>query len=348
MELTIAKIAELVGGDIQGDGSVMIRGVAPFEHASSRDITFAAGSKFLKRIEETEAGAVIVPREFQHPEKRLIKVDNPPVAFAKVMETFHPRSDKPAAIHPNACIGENFTCGDQVLISPFAVIEDNVTMGDRVKLHPHVFIGNHVTIGDDVEIFPNVTVLERCGIGNRVTIHAGSVIGSDGFGFAPDGERHHKIPQLGIVQIDDDVEIGALNAIDRATFGRTWIQKGVKTDNLIQIAHNVTVGEHSILVAQVGISGSVEIGKHVTIAGQAGIAGHLNLGEGAIIGPRCGVVKDVPAGETVVGEPATPATRYFRVIKVFLELPEIKKQLNKLEKRLRTVEGLSTDLENNQ
>ena len=207
MELTIAKIAELVGGDIQGDGSVTIRGVAPFEHASSADITFAAGSKFLKRIEETEAGVVIVPRDFQHPEKRLIKVDNPPVAFAKVMEAFHPKTVKPPAIHPNACIGENFTCGDQVLISPFAVIEDNFTMGDRVKLHPHVFIGNHVTIGDDVEIFPNVTVLERCGIGNRVTIHAGSVIGSDGFGFTPDGERHHKIPQLGIVQIDDDVEI---------------------------------------------------------------------------------------------------------------------------------------------
>jgi len=339
MKLTIYKIAELVEGDIQGDGSIMIQGVAPFEHASSTDITFAGSSKFLKRIEETDAGAVIVPRDFQHPEKQLILVDNPPVAFAKVMETFHPRTNKPATIHPNVSIGENFSCGDQVTVSPFVVIEDNVAIGNRVKLHPHVFIGDQVTIGDDVEIFPNVTILERCRIGNRVTVHAGTVIGSDGFGFAPDGERHHKIPQLGIVQIDDDVEIGALNAIDRATFGRTWIQKGVKTDNLIQIAHNVTVGAHSILVAQVGISGSVDIGNHVTIAGQAGIAEHLNIGDGAIIGPRCGVNRSIKEKETVIGEPATPYGRYIRIINVFLELPELKKKIKNLEKRLEAVDG---------
>ena len=343
MEYTISKIAELVDGDYQGDGTIVIHGVAPFEHASSTDITFAAGTKFLKRIDETKAAAIVVPRDFQHTGKLLIKVDNPPVAFAKIMTAFHPKTEKPAAVHPNACIGENFTCGSNVRIPPFTVIENDVTIGNRVNIHPHVYIGDQVTIGDDVEIFPNVTILERCRIGSRVTIHAGSVIGSDGFGFAPDGERHHKIPQLGIVQIDDDVEIGALNAIDRATFGKTWIQKGVKTDNLIQIAHNVTVGAHSILVAQVGISGSVNIGNHVTIAGQAGIAGHLNLGDGAIIGPRCGVIRNIPAGETVLGEPATPASRYYRVVKVFLELPEIKKQLNEFEKRLKSLEKFSDE-----
>ena len=343
MELTLFKIAELIDGTILGDGSVLIQGVAPFEHASQTDITFAGSTKYLKKIEETAAGAVIVPRDIEHPGKQLIQVDNPPVAFAKVMETFHPRMEKPAVIHPSACIGDNVATGDNVLISAFVVIENNVTLGNRVKLHPHVFIGDHVTIGDDVEIFPNVTILERCRIGNRVTIHAGTVIGSDGFGFAPDGERHHKIPQLGIVQIDDDVEIGALNAIDRATFGRTWIQTGVKTDNLIQVAHNVTVGEHSILVAQVGISGSVDIGKHVIIAGQAGIAGHLSIGDKAIIGPRAGVNRTIPEGETVIGEPATPYSRYARIIKVFLELPEIKKKLTGMGKRLNAIEASSDE-----
>ena len=189
-----------------------------------------------------------------------------------------------------------------------------------------------------MEIHPNVTILERCKIGNRVIIHAGAVIGSDGFGFAPEGEKYYKVPQIGIVQIDDDVEIGALNAIDRATFGKTWIQRGVKTDNLVHIAHNVIVGENSILVAQVGISGSVTIGKHAVFAGQAGVAGHLNIGDNVIIGPQAGVAKSVPNGEVLSGSAAIPHRLWLRVQRVLPMLPEILKRLAEVEKRLKKIE----------
>ena len=199
-------------------------------------------------------------------------------------------------------------------------------------------IGDDVEIGDDTEVFPNVTIFERCKIGNRVIIHSGTVIGSDGFGFAPDGEAYYKIPQIGIVQIDDDVEIGACNTIDRASFGKTWIQKGVKTDNLVQIAHNVIVGENSILVAQVGISGSATIGRHAIIAGQAGISGHLSIGDGVIIGPQSGVVRSVPNGKVVSGAPERPHRQHVRIQHIITRLPQIKKKLDTLEKRLNTLE----------
>ncbi|MBW1995022.1 MAG: UDP-3-O-(3-hydroxymyristoyl)glucosamine N-acyltransferase, partial [Deltaproteobacteria bacterium] len=265
MKLPLSRIAELVKAEVHGDGSKQIHGVASFDDATSQDIALAANRKYLKRIHNTEAGAVVVPRDFTCKGKNLILADNPQVAFAKVVEAFYPKVRPEPGIDETARLGDNFVCGSMPSIGPFVVIQDNVTMGDRVTLHPHVFIGEGVFIGNDVEIFPNVTIMNRCRIGSRVTIHPGTVIGSDGFGYAPDGKMYHKIPQVGIVQIDDDVEIGACNTIDRATFGKTWIKKGVKTDNLIQIAHNVTVGENSILVAQVGISGSVTIGKHVTI-----------------------------------------------------------------------------------
>jgi UDP-3-O-[3-hydroxymyristoyl] glucosamine N-acyltransferase len=223
-------------------------------------------------------------------------------------------------------------------MAPFVAIQDNVTLGNRVRLHPNVVIGDDVTIGDDVQIYPNVTVLDRCRIGSRVTIQAGTVIGSDGFGFAPDGKVYHKILQTGIVQIDDDVEIGAGNTIDRATFGRTWIQKGVKTDNLVHIAHNVTVGENTVLVAQVGISGSVKIGKHVVLAGQAAVAGHLEIGDDVIVGGRGGVSKSIPSGQIVSGAPHMPHRVWLKVQRIIPRLPELKKKIEDLEKRLKKIE----------
>jgi UDP-3-O-[3-hydroxymyristoyl] glucosamine N-acyltransferase len=194
-------------------------------------------------------------------------------------------------------------------------------------------------IGDDVTLFPNVTILERCRIGNRVIVQAGSVIGSDGFGYAPDGRMYRKIRHIGIVQIDDDVEIGAGNTIDRATFGRTWIQRGVKTDNLVHVAHNVTVGEDTVLVAQVGISGSVTIGRHVIIAGQAGVSGHLDIGDDVIIGPRGGVAKSIPAGEVVSGAPEMPNRAWLKVQRIIPRLPEFKKKMEDIEKRVKRLEG---------
>jgi UDP-3-O-[3-hydroxymyristoyl] glucosamine N-acyltransferase len=226
-----------------------------------------------------------------------------------------------------------------VTIGPTVVIGDQVTVGDRVWLHPGVVIGNNVTIGNDVTIHPNATILERCTMGDRVIIHAGTVIGSDGFGYAPDGKCYHKIPHTGIVQIDDDVEIGANNTIDRASFGKTHIGRGVKTDNLVHVAHNVIVGENTVLVAQVGISGSVTIGENVILAGQAGVAGHLTIGNGAIVGPQTGVGKSVPDGQIVSsGIPEMPHKLWLRVQRLIPKLPEFSKRLSGLEKNFKILE----------
>jgi len=339
MELTLAGIAAIVEGEVKGDFDKRIRDVAPFDDASDDQITLAGSPKYLKRIAETGAGAVIVPRGFQTSVNNLILVDNPQVAFAKVVEAFHPPIKPETGISSNAQIGPGFACGQDVSIAPFVVIGSNVSIGRNVILHANVFIGDNVVIGDNVEIHPNVTILERCKIGNRVVIHAGTVIGSDGFGFAPEGEEYYKVPQIGIVQIDDDVEIGALNAIDRATFGKTWIQKGIKTDNLVHIAHNVTVGEHSVIVAQVGIAGSTTIGKHAILAGQSAIAGHLNIGDNVIIGPQAGVAKSVKSGEVLSsGLPAIPHRLWLRVQRVLPMLPELLKRLSEVEKRLKQIE----------
>jgi UDP-3-O-[3-hydroxymyristoyl] glucosamine N-acyltransferase len=331
---TLTRIADLVGGQIQGDGQMELSGAAPLETAAPDEIAYAENAKLLKNIDATHAGAVIVTQDFENTGKTILKVKNPKVVFAKVLAIFYPRKHPPDGIHPSATIGDAFTCGKEVSIGASVVVQDHVTLGNRVIIHPHVFIGAHVIIGDDTEIFPNVTILDRCKIGSRVMIHPGTVIGSDGFGFAPEGETYHKIPQVGIVQIDDDVEIGACNTIDRATFGKTWIQKGVKTDNLVMIAHNVTVGENTILVAQVGISGSATIGKHVIIAGQAGIAGHITIEDGAIVGPQAGVAKSVGKNQVVSGSPERPHRQNARIQRTIGLLPELKKRLETLEKRL--------------
>jgi len=270
--------------------------------------------------------------------KTLVLVENPEVAFAKILKIYHPPLKPQPGISSKAYIGEEFTCGQDVSIAPFTSIGNNVTVGQRVAISSNVFIGDNVVIGDDVKIHPNVAILERCRVGNRVIIHAGTIVGSDGFGFAPDGETYYKIPHIGHVQIDDDVEIGALNAIDRGTIGKTWIQKGVKTDNLVHVAHNVTVGENSILVAQVGISGSVTIGKHAVLAGQAGVAGHLYIGDNVIIGPQAGVAKSVPNGEVVSGSVAMPHRIWLKLQRILPTLPELKKRLSEVEKRLRKYE----------
>ena len=224
-------------------------------------------------------------------------------------------------------------------MGPCAVIQHHVTVGDRVQIHPNAVIGDHVEIGNDVIIYPNVTILDRCKIGNRVIIHAGTVIGSDGYGFESDGDQYHKIPQLGIVQIDDDVEIGANNAIDRAAFDKTWIRSGVKTDNLVHIAHNVVVGENTAIVGQVGISGSTTLGRNVVLAGQAGIGGHITIGDRAIIGSKAGISQSVPDGAVLSGFPGIPHRLWLRVQRAASKLPELFKQVSSLEKRVAKIEA---------
>lgn len=338
MEMSLAKIAEVVEGELEGDPAKNINGAAPFDSATKDDITFAGEAKFLKKINEACAGAVMVPRDFQGSFENIIKVDNPHVAFARVMKLFYPPLKPEPGISPSASIGKNFICGKDSSIAPFVAIGNNVTIGDRVILHSNVVVGDKVVIGDDVEIFPNVSILERCKVGSRVTIHAGTAIGSDGFGFASDGKTYYKIPHIGIVQIEDDVEIGAGNTIDRATFGKTLIKRGVKTDNLVHIAHNVTVGEDTILVAQVGIAGSTTIGKHVVVAGQVAISGHITVGDNVTIGGKAGVAKSVPSGEVVSGMPEMPHKLWLRVQRVIPRLPELKKKLLDIEKRLKKIE----------
>ena len=338
MEISIRKIAQLVGGKVTGDDRLLINGVAAFDTAGPNNITFAVSPRYKGKLHQTKAAAVIVPVEICEAEKVLLRVKNPYLALAKISGLFQAGNKPAIGISRKACIGNDFSCGKEASIYPGVYIGDNVSLGNYVTLNPGVVVGDGVRIGNDVIINSNVSVLKDCKIGNRVIIHAGSVIGSDGFGFANDGNRYHKIPQIGIVRIDDDVEIGACNTIDRATFGQTWIKRGVKTDNLVHIAHNVVVGEDTVLVAQVGISGSVTIGNHAILAGQAGVAQHVNIGDRVTIGGQSGISKSVPSDQIISGTPGMPHRLWLKTSSVITKLPDMKKQLNNLEKRMQGLE----------
>ncbi|MGB5985756.1 MAG: UDP-3-O-(3-hydroxymyristoyl)glucosamine N-acyltransferase [Desulfobacterales bacterium] len=333
-ELTLAQIARLVDGELKGDAERRIRGPAGFAEAKEDQITFAAGAKYLNNLSATRAGAVLLPRDSPPSERTRIEVDHPQLAFITLIHHWYPVPKPVAGIHSSAVVAETALVGQETCIGPQTVIAENVRLGDRVQIQGQVHIGEGVTVGDDTIIHPQVTLYPGCRIGSRVIIHAGTVIGSDGFGFVPHEGRYHKIPHLGVVQIDDDVEIGANNTIDRATLGRTWIQEGVKTDNLVHIAHNVTVGAHTVLVAQVGVSGSTRIGKHAVLAGQAGVSGHVTIGDRVTIGPQAGIARSVAEGQTVSGSPEMPHATWLRVQRLLPQLPELNKRVRKLEKRL--------------
>jgi len=340
IEYTLQEIARQINGEASGDGEKRIDGVAPFDVADATQITFAGNSKFFKRMDTCRAGAIIVPEGASFPGKNLIHVSNPQLAFNTVVALYHPQPPPSAGIDEKAVIGKDVFTGEGVFVGPLAHIGSRAAIGAGTIVHAGVFIGDAVTIGERCVIHPNATIMNGCRIGDRVTIHPGTVIGSDGYGFVPDSGRYHKIPQIGIVQIDDDVEIGACNTIDRATFGRTWIQRGVKTDNLVHIAHNVVIGEDSVIVAQVGIAGSTKIGHHAILAGQAGISGHLDIGNHVTVGPMTGVGKPIPDGEVVSsGTNAMPHRTWLRVQRIIPALPDMKKKLADLEKKL-------VDLEN--
>jgi UDP-3-O-[3-hydroxymyristoyl] glucosamine N-acyltransferase len=282
----------------------------------------------------------VVPRDFSEPAAtELIFSDNPRLAFARIMQYFHPQKPPFSGLSAMAAIGNGFVCGRDTAVAPLAFIGQGVVLGDRVVIHPHVCIGDGVRIGDDTRIMPNVSILDNCVIGSRVIIGAGTVIGADGFGYTPDENgRQIKIPQTGIVEIDDDVELGAANTIDRATFGRTWIQQGVKTDNHVHVGHNVTIGENAIIVALVGIAGSTTVGRNVIVAGQAGIGGHLTIGDNAVIGPQAGVARNVGPGKIVSGTPEMPHGQWLRVQQIVGRLPEMKKQVADLRRRMTRLE----------
>lgn len=348
MEIALSELVDIIGGELAGDGRQVICGVAPFDAAGPNYITFAENARTLKQIEDSAAAAVIVPRSFDASvSANLIYSDSPRLTFARAMHWFYPKTRPAYGISPRACVGAGLQCGRDVSVGPTAVIGDNVVIGDRVWLHAGVKVGSGVCIGDDTEVYPNVTIYANCRIGRRVIIHSATVIGSDGYGFVPDGERHFKIPQVGIVQIDDDVEIGACNTIDRATFGRTWIKQGVKTDNQVHIGHNVSIGENSLIVAQVGIAGSTSVGKNVTLAGQAGVGGHIHIGDFATIGPQAGVTRSVDAGRVVSGTPEMPHRQWLKVHRIIPRLPDLKKRIEKLEAAVKHLTGTNTGQNDN-
>ncbi len=333
MERTVGELAELVGGRVVGDPTVKIRGVASLREASPGKITFVVSDKYLEDLRGTRASAAIVPRELPA-SIPLIVVPNPLLAMAKIMALFWQPTPLPPGISDGAWVSPSARIGKDVSIGPFVYVGDEAVIGDKVALYPGVYVGPRVKIGPESTLYPNVVLYEGTVVGKRVVIHAGSVIGADGFGYVKDGQRILKIPQVGIVEIGDEVEIGANCCIDRATFGRTFIGRGVKMDNLIQIGHNVSIGENTIIVAQVGISGSCEVGRNVTIAGQVGVADHVKIGDEVQISAKAGISKDIPPGEIVGGIPQMPHRRWLRVASLILRLPDLKRQLDELVRRV--------------
>ena len=309
MIITVDELAALVGGRVVGgDGQTGISGVASVQDATEGQITFLANPKYLPALKLSKASAVLVPADFSGETSALqIQVQNPMEALPKILEKFaSPKVVFAPGVHSTAVIGSDVSLGKNVSIQPYAVIESGAKIGDDTVICAHAYIGHDVKIGVHCTIHPNVTIRENSLIGNRVMIHSGAVIGGDGFGYEFSGGKHVKIPQTGIVQIDDDVEIGSNTTIDRARFGRTWIQEGTKIDNLVQIAHNVVIGKHSVIVSQAGISGSTRLGQYVTLAGQVGLVGHLEIGDQVVVAAQSGVSKSIPAKEIWFGSPAGP------------------------------------------
>lgn len=339
LRFKLKELAEIVGGKVEGDSDIEIQGVAGIREAKSGDITFLANPKYEEFLETTMASAVIAPPKLKC-DKPLIKIENPYFAYLKVLNLFAEELTikYPREIHESAVIDDSVALGDNVAVGPFCQICADARVGDNTTILAGSFIGEDVHIGSECLIYPNVTVREGSRIGDRVILQPGVVIGADGFGFAKDGQTHHKVPQIGRVIIEDDVEIGANSTVDRATTGETRIRRGSKIDNLVQIAHNVVVGEDSIIAAQVGISGSTELGKNVVLAGQAGLVGHITIGDGAVVGAQGGVTKSIPANTTVSGYPAREHNKARRLWALTNRLPDLFERVKELERKLGEVE----------
>ncbi len=347
MKCTVASIAELVQGTVIGNDQLELTGISSLTEARPGDISFLANPAYAAFLSQTKASAVLVT-EPQDTDIIQIVVPNPDMSFALVVSTHGPQA-RPLrpGIDPTAHIGDETIIDESATIGPYAVITDGAHIGADTVIHAHAFIGSDVRIGDDCTIYPHVTVRERCELGHRVVVHSGVVIGSDGFGYASLEGVHHKIPQVGIVVIGDDVEIGANTTIDRARFGVTRIGTGTKIDNLVQIAHNAELGEHCIIVAQVGIAGSTTLGRHVTMAGQSGIAGHLSVGDEAVIAARCGVAKNIPSKATVMGFPAQDIRVHKKQEVAMRRLPRTNDLIKQLEQRVAQLEELLAKQLNN-
>jgi UDP-3-O-[3-hydroxymyristoyl] glucosamine N-acyltransferase len=340
--MTLQDIAEKLGAGVEGPVNIEINSVAGLREARSGEISFLSNKKYASLVASSKASAIIVPEEWDGEAKAtLIRMSNPDAAFAKVAEWFAPPPVVPVSgVHPSAVIADDVELGEGHSIGPNVVIESGAKLGANVTIMAGVYIGQGVTLGNDCYIHANATIREYSRIGNGFILHSGAVIGSDGFGYSVDEKgMRTKIPQIGIVVIGDDVEIGACVTVDRARFGQTRICNGAKIDNLVQIAHNVVIGESAVIVSQVGISGSTIVGAKAILAGKVGVAGHLHIGDGAIIGGKAGVTKDVPAGQYMYGFPAIPFKDASRQRAHVSRLPQLKARVDELEARLDKLES---------
>ena len=337
MEFSAKQIASYIEGEIIGDENATVHTFAKIEEGVPGAISFLSNPKYTHYIYNTKSSIVLVNKDF-NPEKTisatLIKVDNAYDSLAKLLALYEASKPKKIGIDPLASIAKSAKIGKDVYIAPFVVIGENATIGDCTAIYPHSYVGDNATVGSHTILYSNVSVYHDCRIGNHCILHSGVVIGADGFGFAPTTEGYEKIPQIGITLVEDQVEIGANTCVDRATMGATIIRKGVKLDNLIQVAHNDEVGSHTVIAAQAGIAGSTKIGQWCMIGGQAGLAGHAKIGDKVGIAAQSGIPGNIKSGNNVMGSPAFDARQYFKSASVFKKLPDIYTEINMLRKEI--------------
>ncbi|MHC4599878.1 MAG: UDP-3-O-(3-hydroxymyristoyl)glucosamine N-acyltransferase [Planctomycetota bacterium] len=344
MEITLAELARLVRGGVVGDPSTVIRGAAGIDEAGEGDITFLANPRYLSSLKRSRATAAVVWESFNTLTLPLIRVTDPEASFAKIATLFSaPRKTPAAGVHPTAVVGRNVTLGRDVTVGPHVTLMDGARVGDGSVLHANVYMGFDAVVGAACRLHPGVAVLDRVTLGDRVTVHPGAVIGADGFGYETVDGVHEKIPHLGTVTVEDDVEIGANVTIDRARFDRTVIGRGTKIDNLVHVAHNVKIGPDCLLVAQAGLAGSVHVGRGVTLAGQSGVERHVRIGDGARIAGKAGVTRDVSDGATVAGFPARARGRWLRGEAALRRLPSLLQKIQELTHRVESLEHPTDD-----
>jgi UDP-3-O-[3-hydroxymyristoyl] glucosamine N-acyltransferase len=335
VSFTLGRLADALGASLVGDAGRVVTGVAPLETAGPDQVSFLTDRKYLKQAEASRAAAVLVPRDVAELPAALLQVDHPQQALIRLLELFHPEPAVQPGVHPSAAVAESARIHRAASVGALAVVEEGAVIGPRSRVGALSFVGARAVLGEDVRLHPRVVIQDGVRVGNRVIIHSGAVLGADGFAYAFDGRAHRKIPQVGGLRIEDDVEIGANSAIDRATLGETVVRRGTKIDNLVQVGHNCDVGEDVILVSQVCIAGSCRIGNRAVLAGQVGVADHVTIGAGAILTAKSGVPNDVPAGEVWSGIPSRPTGETKRIWAGESQLPELIKRVRALEKRVR-------------
>jgi UDP-3-O-[3-hydroxymyristoyl] glucosamine N-acyltransferase len=341
--LTLGAIAAALGATLDGDPARTITGVAPLEAAGPEHVSFCVDDRHREAARNSGAAAVVIASDAGALPMATLRVRAPRQALIRLLRLFHPATASAPGVHPTAVVGSSARVDATAAIGALAVIEDGAEIGADVRIHPLVYIGRDAVVGEGSELYPHVVLRDGVRLGRRVVVHPGAVIGADGFGYAFDGAVHQKIPQVGTVVVEDDVEIGANTTIDRATLGATVIRRGTKVDNLVQVGHNVEVGEHSILVSQVGISGSSRLGRGVVLGGQVGVADHVTLGDGVMVGAQSGIHADLEPGAKVLGTPARPITLAKRIFVTEGHLPDLVRRVRELERRLSRVEAAPED-----